>query len=131
MIDEALYTLVTGAAAVSAQIGTRMYAGIIPESAALPAVAYQRISAQRDMAHDGPTGVAMPRYQFSIVASTYYQAVQIGDEIRKTLNGYTGTVGGVEILYIELLTDALDYGRLGENQQLRQDYYILHKESVA
>ena len=65
-IEEALYSKLTGDAGVAALVSTRIYPNVVPQDIALPAVAYQRISTVRDMAHDGPTGVAHARFQFTV-----------------------------------------------------------------
>ena len=128
-LEDALQALVVGDSGISAVIGTRCYPSVIPESASLPAIAYQRIDANRPLTHNGPSGLSKPRIQFDFVAKTYKEGENLGALLRGLLNGYTGTVNGVEIEFISLETDEFVYGRTGKNYQFMQDYLIMHKES--
>jgi hypothetical protein len=130
-IEEALYSKLTGDAGVAALVVARIYPNVVPQDIAMPAVAYQRISTVRDMAHDGPTGVAHARFQFTISASTYSSARNVANAIRVALDGFSGLMGGVggvtvEAVFVE--NDFDGYNQAGGEQVVRMDALVIHQE---
>ena len=130
-IEEALYSCLTSDAGVAALVSTRIYPNVVPQDIALPAVAYQRISTTRVMAHDGPTGVANARFQFTVSASTYSSARNVANAIRTALDGFSGLMGGqsgvkVEAVFVE--NDFDGYNQAGGEQVVRLDAVVIHQE---
>lgn len=117
MIEQALYTILSGHAGLTALVGSRIYPLILPQSPLLPAVIYQRVDAAREGTHDGPSGLAHPLFQLSCWALDFDQARAVVAQVRLALDGYTGTVGGVEI-------EAIQSGH--EDDQYEQDTKIYH-----
>lgn len=109
MSELAVYTILKDAAAVSALVGSRIYPLKAPAKVVKPYVTYQRISGNRWRSFDGPTGTAQPRIQVDAYATTYAAAKGLADAIRRTLDGYAGSVattsGPVRIGGISLMTD--------------------------
>jgi hypothetical protein len=130
-IEEAIYSKLTGDAGVSALVSTRVYPNVVPQDIAMPAVAYQRISTVRDMAHDGPLGIAHARFQFTISASSYSSARNVANAIRAAVDGVSGTWGGeggvvIEASWVENEVDG--YNQAGEEQVVRMDVLVIHQE---
>lgn len=94
IIEEALYTHVTSNSGFAALASARLYPMVIPQDAALPAVAYQRISGVRVHDMQEAAHLAHPRYQFTVVASSYSNARAVVNALRTALVGYMGTMGG-------------------------------------
>ena len=93
-LEEALLADLTGnAAAVVAIAGTRGYPELIPAGVEMPAWAYQTISANREPAHDGPTGMTEQVIQITCQAATYGEAKALARAIRARWHGYRGTRG--------------------------------------
>jgi len=125
---EALYSILGTALA-----HTRIYPNLLPESTTLPALTYQELTAFRQYVMTGPVGMVRFRFQINCWASTYAGADELSTEVRKALDGYSGTVENQYIHFIELLDEAdmleniagLDvikkYGR-------RLDFYIWSNE---
>lgn len=65
-LETALYSHLSGDAALSALVGTRIYPVILPQQPVLPAVTYQRIGAVREQTIARNVPGTMPRYQFSV-----------------------------------------------------------------
>ncbi len=95
VIEEALVAHLLANAGVIAYVGNRIYPLVIPEGVELPAIAYQRISTPRESTHSGPSGLASPRFQFSCVSGKYSEANGLVNAVRRALDGYKGTMGGV------------------------------------
>ena len=126
-IEEALYSKLVSDAGVS----TRIYPNVVPQDIALPAVAFQRISTVRDMAHDGPLGIAHVRFQLTISAASYTSARVVANAIRTALDGFSGLMGGasgvtVEASFVE--NDSDGYNQAGGEQVVRLDVLIIHQE---
>ena len=130
-IEEALNIYLLATSSVTNIVSTRIYPNVIPQDAAMPALAYQRISASRDMAHDGPAGMAYPRFQLTCLATTYGGAKALCNALRVALDGYRGLMGGasgvqVEGIFVE--NDFDGYNQEGGEQVVRLDITIQHKE---
>ena len=79
-------------AGVSAIVGTRIYAVILPQDPTYPAASYQRISGPRMQELAGATDRAMARIQIDSWAVTYAGAQSLAAAIRESLNGFIGTL---------------------------------------
>ena len=124
-IEEALRTKLTGAAAVTALLAASgaVYPLVIPQGSALPAIAYQRISTGRGAAHSSANGLAMPRMQFSCVATTYAGARALANAVRQELDLYRGTVDDVWIdaIFVENEIDQFNF----ETDQNESSYAVV------
>lgn len=106
MIEEALYSKLTGTATLTAIVGSRIYSGIIPQGTAMPCLVFNPISTQKahGMEITGKQGLYMATFQFDIVTTTAKQAAQIQEVLVDTLEGFRGSVSGFNIQKI-LLAD--------------------------
>lgn len=131
-IDESLVTILKSSIPVTVLAGQRIYPMRALQTAAKPHVVYQRISSVREHSHDGPSGLARPRFQFRCVASSFSQARQLADAVRVALNGYKGLVGGVRIDGIifqnEIDTDDVALDAEASTFSVLQDYFVWHGE---
>jgi 6-phosphogluconate dehydrogenase (decarboxylating) len=83
------------------------------------------------MAHDGPTGLAWPRFQITGQADTYSEVVDLINKVRIALDGFTGTMGGAGGVTIEgsFVKDVHDgYEFATERETRRLDVVIWHQE---
>lgn len=127
-MEEGLYSLLTGDAGVSALVSTRVYPLAVPQQVDLPAVAYQRISGPRLLAHDGPTGLAEARVQVTCHAATYIAAKGLADAVRAAVDGYAGTTGGVEFERIGIESEVDGYAETYERATVRLDLTVCYLE---
>lgn len=131
VIEEALYYHLVNDTDVSALISTRAYPNVIPQDASLPALAYQVISRPGGMAHDGPIGIAWPRFQITAQANDFDDVVDLINKVRVALDGFTGTMGGAGGVTIEgsFVKDVRDgYEFATERETRRLDVIIWHQE---
>jgi len=75
-------------------IGARFYPLYIPQDAALPAVAYQRISGPRRHDHAGVGITDRARVQFTAQALTYDACKDLAKLVRAAWQGFRGQMGG-------------------------------------
>jgi hypothetical protein len=136
LIEEALVAYLTTHPGLSALIGTRLYPRPLPQRPTLPAVTYFRVSGPRDLAHDGPVGLAHPRFQFDCWGADTLAAIQTANQLRLALDGFSGLmggVGGVEVHLAEVVGDHDDPSPAPDPARARRivDVKITHEEEVA
>jgi len=114
VIEEALRTVGTADSTLTGLIGTRLYPMVIPRGAALPAVAYQRISTNRESAMAQTAGAGLPwaRFQFSCYDSTYSGAKAVANALKAAYNEYGAVVSGVTIEAIHVDNESDIYSEL-------------------
>lgn len=131
VIEEALQYHLVNDSDVTALIGSRAYPNVIPQDADLPALAYQTISRPGGMAHDGPTGIAWPRFQITGQADTYSEVVDLINKVRIALDGFTGLMGGaggvtIEGSFVKNVFDGYEFAT--ERETRRLDVVLWHQE---
>lgn len=93
MIDDAIYSLLSGESTITDIVSTRIYPSFAPIDSTIPLVVYRKVSTTgRSVPHSGAAGIARSQYQFSCVATTAIQSKQLADAIRGLLHGYSGTI---------------------------------------
>lgn len=102
-IEEAMWSKVSSATAVSSLIGTKLYPVMIPDGVTLPAVAYQRIATRRDPAQPVSPGntLVMATFQYAAIDPRYKKTKSIIDAIREEIDRFGGTItytGGTVIV---------------------------------
>lgn len=128
MIEEALVSILQNDSGVNA-ITTRVYPVDLPQNPVFPAVIYMKISGMRDHALSGPTGHAHPRFQIEAWATTYSAAKGLARAIRQALDGYSGTVGDVEIGSILIESERDFYEPEVKCHRTIMDFMIWHTEN--
>lgn len=115
MFEESLYKHLINDIGVKAIIEERIYPLMLPQKSLLPAVTYQKVSGERLHSLQGDTGYTMPVFQISSRAETYAQCKALAEQIRLSLQNFTGIMGG---------TDGIDIGAvllLGEIEGYEPD----------
>lgn len=98
----ALYNILSSNSALTAVVGNRINPLRIPETSALPAIAYQVVSNRGNMTKSGPSKSDFTRVQVMIVASTYASAIEVGDLVRNAMEVETPAIfNGVRVQVIE------------------------------
>lgn len=139
MIEDALYSLLSGTAALTALVGARIMPTELTQDAAFPALVYQRISGVRDHGLSGATGLVESRFQLdayaepSATSSGYRTAVSVIDAARAGVSAYRGTVAGTLIhgIFIDSQRDGRVDGADGARRLFRcsLDITIHHMET--
>lgn len=134
MLEEALFIFLTDDNTVAGIIGTRLYPAVLPEGGDLPAMAYQRISRDGMNAHDGPTGLATVRIQFTLQAQSYLDLRTLADAVRVLFDGKRQTIGGEDGVMVHESYVDNDFGSFAELSDAagrftdRMDIILLHEE---
>lgn len=127
-IEAALFTLLTTTPSIAAKVADRVYPKQLPQDPTTPAIVYHRISGPREHSHDGSSGLAHPRFQLDMYAGSYLEAKALADAVRVAIDGYKGTVEGVEIQAIFLENDDDGHDDELKVYWFQADYIIWHAE---
>jgi hypothetical protein len=95
--------------AVARLVGFQVYPIAVPKNAVLPFCIYKRNNIIRDTALVGPLYQPVVNLQVASWALYYDTARELADEVRLALDGRTGTLSGVTISDIRLVSETDDY----------------------
>jgi hypothetical protein len=84
MIEEDIYTALSGFAGLSALVSTRIYPKRAPQGATFPHVVYQRVSGARITNLDTES-IQNPRYQFDCWSTSYDEAKAVAVQLEAAL----------------------------------------------
>jgi len=133
-IEEALVYKMANTAAITALIGSgsvmRLYPLVVPQTAALPAVAYQKISSPKEQSHSGSSHLARSRFQITCEAETYAGVKALATAVKNCWNSYRGTVNNVRIdgCAIDNDSDSANERQAAVTPVVRIDVLIWHYE---
>jgi hypothetical protein len=96
-IESALYSILTGAGAVTALVSTRVYPVMAAQSGSGDYIRYAKVDGQPYHTMEGAGGLRWGRFSFLCHGSTWSAAKAIAAVVLSTLDGYTGTVTNVSI----------------------------------
>lgn len=126
--ETALVNLLTSDPTVAALVGGRIYPNVIPQDAALPAIAYQVLSSEKGYTHGGPNAGKNPYLQLTIEGSSYASTMAVCAACEARLSGYRGLMGGerFEAIFLENEFDGFNLETAVHTR--RQDYRLRFKE---
>lgn len=127
MIEETIYSLITGDAAFAAVAADRLFPVILPKIPTLPAVTYQRITTRRSYATAGPIDLNRIRIQFDCWAATYPQAKDL-QHILLTILEDPSRVTGTAIQSIQLDTASDGYADDARLYRVSMDFIVYATE---
>ena len=95
--EAALREVILEDSTMSELIKTRLYPVIAPATVDLPFLVYRRASIKREATFKGPLGNPTVSIEFQLMDETYESVRTVADNLRKTIDGWTGVVGEVLI----------------------------------
>lgn len=106
-VESVLFDRVTTYAGVSALMGTRLYAAILPPDVTLPCMTYKRVAAERTPVFGGVNaGPVIATFEFTCWAMTYLGVRALADQLRQALDRWATTTGvTVEDVFLESESD--------------------------
>lgn len=122
---------------VARLVGFQVYAIAVPKAAVLPFVIYRRASIERESHLAGPMFQPVVMLQLASWGLTYDAARELADEVRLALDGHTGTLAGVTIGDMRLVSEVDDFldptvvgAQLPPAYEVRQAYQIRWQEAT-
>jgi hypothetical protein len=135
-VEAAFQVYLTGKAAISAIVSTRVYPGFAPQQGTVyPCMTMQRVSTRHIRSMLGGSQLAYIRIQLNIWARTYKAAKDLADVVRMNTDGFAGSFGGATVGSC-LMEDEGDIDFLSEGAEpqrlfgVRQDYMIAFEEAA-
>ncbi len=106
-------------AAVAAIIHGRIHPATDPQQSPRPKITFQRISTSRRYANDGPLNSPAARIQIDCWADTLLVAKTLSEKVRRSLDGFRGTLGEYEVQGIHIDGESDNPGQLPEGRETR------------
>jgi hypothetical protein len=123
--------------AVARLVGFQVYPVAVPKNAVLPFCVYKRNNITRESALLGPIYQPVVNLQIASWALYYDTARELADEVRLALDGRIGTLSGVTIEDIRLVSETDDYldpaavgAQLPPAYEVRQLFQIRWQEAT-
>jgi hypothetical protein len=110
--EAVLRTALVSTTAVTSLVSSRIYPVLAPASAALPFVTWRRSGIDREQTLGGPMGMPRVSVEYSIYGTTYEEARQVADAMRRVLDGYGGTSDNTEVKQASLEDESDDFVQL-------------------
>lgn len=110
-IEQGLRSWAMADAYLVALIDGRWYGPVMEQGSALPCVTVQQVgSADEAPTHQGHSGLERARLQLTVWSSCQMRAIQISERIRRRLDGFRGSLGGMHVGRIGVV-NTMDLGR--------------------
>lgn len=123
--------------AVAKLVGFQVYPIAVPKTAVLPFCVYKRNNITRESQLAGPMFQPIVNLQIASWALYYDTARELADEVRLALDGRIGTLSGVTISDIRLVSETDDYldpaavgAQLPPAYEVRQLFQIRWQEAT-
>jgi hypothetical protein len=136
--EKHVFLRLTTSARVARLIGFQVYPIAVPKNAVLPFCIYKRNNIAREAHLAGPMFQPLVSLQIASWALNYDGARELADEVRLALDGATGTLAGVTIEDIRLVSETDDFldptavgAQLPPAYEVRQLYQIRWQEATG
>lgn len=136
--EKHVFLRLTTSARVARLIGFQVYPIAVPKNATLPFCIYKRSNIARESHLTGPMFQPLVSLQIASWALNYDGARELADEVRLALDGATGTLAGVTIEDIRLVSETDDFldptavgAQLPPAYEVRQLYQIRWQEATG
>lgn len=132
-LEEALFTYLSGDDGISDLVGARIYPMRLPEGATLPAISWNRISANRLYTHDTfdeTDAWTAARVQFNCWATSAEEAMRLGEAVLLALSGYDGDMAGELVGSSFAINELDDYEPATKLHRRILDFLISYEDDV-
>lgn len=108
--EKHIYLALASNPAVAARVGFRIYAVAVPNGATLPFLVYKRSNIAREATITGsPLYLPLLSLQIASWALTHDASRELADDVRLALDSRSGTLAGVTIEDMRLVSETDDY----------------------
>jgi hypothetical protein len=132
-----VYQKLLSAPGVARMVGFNVYPIAVPKGAGFPFIVYKRQNIIRESHLSGPMFMPLVSLQIASWALNHDASRQLGDEVRLALDGATGTLAGVTIEDMRLVSETDDFldptaigAQLPPAYEVRQLYQIRWQEAT-
>lgn len=128
MLDPQMVAYLKTVTPYNTLVSGRIYPDRLPDPPVLPATVYQRVSAPRDAAYDGPLGFNWSRYQFDTWALTRAEARSVARELSRAMLGFSGMMGVTHVAIPSQPQDIDMYETETGYYRVMSEYIIWHTD---
>lgn len=128
LVEEHLYSRLSGFAGLTALISTRIYYVKMPSPTTLPALSYQKIFTEHVESMTGSSALCFATFQIDCWSRTYPNVKAIAEQVRLCLQGYKNTLSGLTIFGINYLSETDLYDDDAEVFRVMQELRVHHNE---
>jgi len=115
--------------AIESAAGCRAYPAAVPEVEGIPYVTYEHQRTTWDRSIDGLENEATATYAISIYADTYLAAQELARLVRRGVDNFTGSVGGVTITHCHIDDERdgppVDFAGDGKPTYAKEQMYVI------
>lgn len=131
--EKVIHTVLAGNAGVTALVGSRIYAVVMPQGPVYPCLTYRLVASTRLQGVYTDPGMARVTLQLTSFATSYEGAKELAEAVRLALERYgsalTGTpIAGVTVYDITIGSEADSYEPELEAFAQSTDFTVLHAE---
>lgn len=128
LVEEFLYNRLKNFAGLSALIGSNVFHVKIPAGQTVPAVSYQKISANHVESMQGSSGLCFSSFQIDAWARESDDVKAIAEQVRLALQGYVTVYSGMQIFGINYMNELDLYDDDAEEFRVLMEYVVHHSE---
>jgi hypothetical protein len=135
--EQHVYQKLASTPGVARLVGFQVYPIAVPKNATFPFIVYKRANITREHHLSGPMFMPLVNLQIACWGSSYDSVRQLADEVRLALDGHTGTLAGVTIEDMRLVSETDDFldptaagAQLPPAYEVRQLFQIRWQEST-
>lgn len=132
-----VYHRLVGSPGVARLVGFQVFPIAVPHNAPFPFIVYKRANITRESHLSGPMFMPLVNLQIACWGASYDSARSLADEVRLALDGATGTLAGVTIEDMRLVSETDDFldptavgAQLPPAYEVRQLFQIRWQEST-
>lgn len=132
--EQVVYRAIASTPETARLLGLRVYPVVAPATAGMPFAIYRRSAIQRQQTLSGPRGVPQVSMDLTVFATTYSEAREASDALRRNLDGWGGMAHNTEVKHVSLEQESDDFVTLQGSDlppvyQITQTYSILWQET--
>jgi len=109
MIEDAIYSKMSGFAGLSALVGNRIYPMHLPQKPTYPCVAYRRVSSKPVNLLSNDSDIMTAVFDIASFSKSADSCYSVADQIRLCLQRWQGTESGIIIMDSMLINIDQDY----------------------
>ena len=128
MVEKAIYTRLLAYTDLTDLVGDRVFFDVLDQNAAMPAVAFSRISTERFPAMGSNVGVAKARIQVAAYEDLGLDAIAVAVQVKAALDRWSGTAGGVVVQHIFIDAEFEEYDPDSKKHRSVLDFLVWFQE---
>lgn len=129
-LEEAVYTILTAATALTDHVSTRIYPSYLPQNCTYPALTYYRVSTIRESAMYADPNISTVRFQISAWSTSPVTAGAVADHVRSAMHRDIGSHAGLTIKDCYIDEEITTYDPDSEEHQVAMDFVIMQREDT-